>query len=134
MVPVENELATLRASGDRVLALREEIQRAMAEMSQAAIDAAAGGADPGAIGAEYARLATPPSPPAEAPGTVRPVRTTVDLTPDMHRQLKQWAANAADELGVAELPLAEVFRALIRRLTTDPELSKAVAEDLRSRR
>jgi hypothetical protein len=66
-------------------------------------------------------------------GTVRtrPVRTTVDLAPELHRALKRWTSDAAEEVGVPELPLAAVMRVLIRQLTEDGRLSAAVVSDLR---
>jgi hypothetical protein len=61
----------------------------------------------------------------------RPVRTTVDLAPEMHRELKRWLVRAAAELDVVEVPLAEVFRVLIRRLVLDAEWEKQTHADLR---
>jgi hypothetical protein len=67
-------------------------------------------------------------------GTVRtrPVRTTVDLTPELHRALKRWITDAAEQVGVPELPLAAVMRIVIRQLTEDDRLSAAVVAALRA--
>lgn len=64
----------------------------------------------------------------------KPVRLTVDMTPELHRKLKRWAADAADEIEAADVPLAEVVRALVRRLAEDDQLAAQVLEDLRSLR
>lgn len=146
-------LETMREAGDRLLALHEQMRGAMADMTRAAIEAAAEGTDPAAIGQEYTRL-SPDSVPLPRAGQGRrngavvrqalpqladqddepgakPVRTTVDLSPSLHRHLKRWAGSAAEELAVPELPLAEVFRALIRRLGQDSDLAAAILGDLR---
>jgi hypothetical protein len=67
-----------------------------------------------------------------AGGRTRPVRTTVDMPPDLHRKLKRWAVDAAEHLDVVEVPLAEVVRVLVRRLDTDDALQQQVLEDLRA--
>lgn len=67
-----------------------------------------------------------------AGGRTRTVRTTVDMPPDLHRQLKRWTADAAEHLDVVEVPLAEVVRVLVRRLGTDDVLQQQVLDDLRA--
>lgn len=58
----------------------------------------------------------------------RPVRRTVDLPPTLHRELAQWCAEAAEELGLARVTGQEVLTALAARLVTDPDLSRVIRE------
>jgi hypothetical protein len=69
--------------------------------------------------------------PASATPKPRPVRITVDLTPELYRKLTRWTAEATDELGAVKLPLADVVRAFIRA-ADDPATRARVVEELRS--
>lgn len=69
--------------------------------------------------------------PRRTAARTKPVRTTVDLSPELHRKLKTWTASAAERLDVVEVPLADVFRVLIRRLMEEQELEAQVVADLR---
>jgi len=51
----------------------------------------------------------------------RPVRITLDLSPELHRQLTQWAQSAAIELDVPRVALADAMRAMIRVTTESPD-------------
>lgn len=59
------------------------------------------------------------------------VRITVDLKPLLYRTLTRWCADAADELGKARIPAAEVIRALIVELDESDELAAVVLRRLR---
>lgn len=59
------------------------------------------------------------------------MRTTVDMTPELHRKLKTWTAGAAERLDVVEVRLADVFRVLVKRLVEDENLEDQVVTDLR---
>jgi hypothetical protein len=51
----------------------------------------------------------------------KPVRVTLDLSPELYRQLTQWADAAAVELGVPRVALADAMRAMIRVTAEQPE-------------
>jgi hypothetical protein len=51
----------------------------------------------------------------------KPVRITLDLSPELYRQLTQWADSAAIELDVPRIALADAMRAMIRVTTENPE-------------
>ena len=58
----------------------------------------------------------------------KPVRITLDLSPELYRQLTQWAHSAAIELDVPRVALADAVRAMIRVTTESPD---QVIEQLR---
>ena len=49
-----------------------------------------------------------------------PVRITVDLSPELHRQLTSWADSAAVALDVPRVSLADAVRAMIRVAADNP--------------
>ena len=61
----------------------------------------------------------------------KPVRITLDLSPELYRQLTRWADSAAVELDVPRIALADAVRAMIRVTTENPD---EVLERLRSDR
>lgn len=50
----------------------------------------------------------------------KPVRITLDLSPELYRQLTRWADEAAVELDVPRVALADAVRAMIRVAAADP--------------
>ena len=50
----------------------------------------------------------------------KPVRITLDLSPELYRQLTQWADSAAVALDVPRIALAEAVRAMIRVAADSP--------------
>jgi hypothetical protein len=58
----------------------------------------------------------------------KPVRITLDLSPELYRQLTRWAGTAAVELDVPRVALADAMRAMIRVAAESPD---AVIEQLR---
>jgi hypothetical protein len=51
----------------------------------------------------------------------KPVRITLDLSPELYRQLTRWADSAATELDVPRIALADAVRAMIRVTTENPD-------------
>jgi hypothetical protein len=61
----------------------------------------------------------------------KPVRITLDLSPELYRQLTRWADSAAVALGVPRIPLADAMRAMIRVATENPgEVIERLRRDL----
>ena len=50
----------------------------------------------------------------------KPVRITLDLSPELYRQLTQWADSAAIALDVPRVALADAVRAMIRVTADSP--------------
>jgi hypothetical protein len=50
----------------------------------------------------------------------KPVRVTLDLSPELYRQLTEWAASAAIALDVPRIALADAVRAMIRVAAENP--------------
>jgi hypothetical protein len=51
----------------------------------------------------------------------KPVRITLDLSPELYRELIVWTDSAAVELGVPRVSLADAVRAMIRETTDHPD-------------
>ena len=76
--------------------------------------------------AQYAaaagRRAEPDAPPAGRTAIrSKPVRITLDLSPELYRELTVWADSAAVTLGVPRVSLADAVRAMIRVTTENPD-------------
>jgi hypothetical protein len=82
-----------------------EQERRKAQMTAAALSRA----EPGA------------RPPGRTAIRSKPVRITLDLSPELYRQLTGWAQSAAIELDVPRLALADAVRAMIKVSTESPE-------------
>jgi len=51
----------------------------------------------------------------------KPVRITLDLSPELYRELTQWVDSAAVTLEVPRVALADAMRAMIRVTTENPD-------------
>ncbi len=51
----------------------------------------------------------------------KPVRITLDLSPELYRELTRWADSAAVALDVPRIALADAMRAMIRVTTENPD-------------
>lgn len=61
----------------------------------------------------------------------KPVRITLDLSPELYRQLTRWADSAAIALDVPRVALADAMRAMIRVTTENPaEVIERLRRDL----
>jgi hypothetical protein len=74
------------------------------------------------MAAAAARRAEPDARPAGRTAIrSKPVRVTLDLSPELYRQLTQWADSAAIALDVPRVALADAMRAMIRVTAESPD-------------
>src|SRR5215469_8180939 len=74
------------------------------------------------MAAAAARRAEPDARPAGRTAIrSKPVRITIDLSPELYRQLTQWTDSAAVALDVPRVPLADAMRAMIRAAADSPD-------------
>lgn len=62
----------------------------------------------------------------------KPVRITVDLTPEDYRLMRRLVDELALATDIATLPHSQMWRALLRRAETDPELLDAIAAQIKA--
>jgi hypothetical protein len=84
------------------------------------------------MAAAAARRAEPDAPAAGKTAIrSKPVRITLDLSPELYRQLTRWADAAAITLDVPRVALADAMRAMIRVTTENPaEVIERLRRDL----
>jgi hypothetical protein len=74
------------------------------------------------MAAAAARRAEPDAGPAGRTAIrSKPIRITLDLSPELYRELTGWADSAAIELGVPRISLAAAVRAMIRVTADQPD-------------
>jgi hypothetical protein len=84
------------------------------------------------MAAAAARRAEPDAGPAGRTAIrSKPVRITLDLSPELYRQLTRWADSAAIALDVPRVPLADAMRTMIRITTESPDTTGEIIERLR---
>lgn len=64
----------------------------------------------------------------------KPVRITIDLTPEDYGQMRRLVAELAETTDIPTLPHSHMWRALLRRAADDPELVADVAARIRADR
>lgn len=76
--------------------------------------------------------AKPPAKPGRGkpPTRTKPVRCTVDLPPVLFRQLTEWQAQAAEQLGESRITKQQIMVALVYELLADTDLEEAVLDRL----
>jgi len=67
------------------------------------------------------RTGPDPSPAGRTAIRTKPVRITLDLSPELYRQLTQWTDSAAVALDVPRVSLADAVRAMIRVTAENPD-------------
>jgi len=98
-------------------------QARVSGIHRAASAALPAGTESGAVTSAPESIPQAPRPRAERQ---RPVRITVDLVPELHAFLKDWA----QERGIAE---ADVVRQLVRELRDDPAVRARVETEIETR-
>jgi hypothetical protein len=74
------------------------------------------------MAAAASRRATPDAGPAGRTAIRSdPIRITLDLSPELYRQLKTWVDSAAVTLDVPRVSLADAVRAMIRVAAENPD-------------
>lgn len=61
----------------------------------------------------------------------KPVRSTVDLSPHHHAQLKAWCGETAVEIGKSRITTQDVMRVMVARLLADETFARKIRADLR---
>lgn len=82
-------------------------------------------------GARGQASAARPSGAAAAPRS-KPVRVSVDLSPNAYRSLGSYCGEAAAELGRPKVTNVQAFRAFVSLLDTDPDVRQRVTDELRA--
>jgi hypothetical protein len=60
----------------------------------------------------------------------KPVRHTVDLSPQQHRQLERWRMDAAEVSGLSRVTSQAVLQTLVERLLSDDALAGEIREEI----
>lgn len=62
----------------------------------------------------------------------KPVRVSVDLSPNAYRSLGNYCGEAAAELGRLKVTNVQAFRAFVALLDADPDVRQRVTDELRA--
>lgn len=66
--------------------------------------------------------------PAPTAPRSKPVRMTIEITPQMHRQLTAWTHELMLDLDLTRITMSDAVRAMITLTATDPEVSAKVRD------
>lgn len=92
------------------------------------------------VGSSHAEAgqATPPNPyleadlrnapPARPP---KPVRVTLNIPPELYRELRKWTNSAADEIGAPQVSQQDAMRAMLTAAVLDQSIGLVVLDLLR---
>jgi hypothetical protein len=64
----------------------------------------------------------------------KPVRITIDMPPELYRELTGWTTTAAGELDIPRLTLADAVRAMVKVTTIDPSIAVVMLDMIRRER
>jgi hypothetical protein len=66
----------------------------------------------------------------------KPARVTLNLPPELYRQLGRWCDSAAETIDIPRVGVQDAMRAMIRVITSDeaPSCSARVLAELRSQK
>ncbi|MFG1755924.1 hypothetical protein [Streptosporangium sandarakinum] len=64
----------------------------------------------------------------------KPVRITIDLTPEDYRRMRRLVGELAELADVPTLPHSQMWRAMLQQVADDPDLLHGIAERIRADR
>jgi hypothetical protein len=73
----------------------------------------------------------PASAPEKTPAQSKPVRVTLNIPPELYRQLRKWTDSAADAIGVPQVSQQDALRAMLTAVTLDKSIGLVVIDLLR---
>jgi len=62
---------------------------------------------------------------------VKPARVTLNMPPDLYRELDRWTRDAADAIGLPRVSIQDALRAMVRAGMRDNQAEAAVLAQLR---
>ena len=78
-----------------------------------------------------APAATTSSVPAPRDIPVKPARVTLNMPPELYRELDRWTSSAAEAIGVPRVSIQDALRAMVKAGMRDSTAEAAVLAELR---